>query len=356
VTRKRRRSRGRSLLSRRALLTLLGTGAVGIGSVYGTGAFSRVAGDRTVDVDPASDDEALLGVDIRDPSGRSGERVTLLELTNQFAEPVETVTASVDGASNAPVDVSGLRTPDRLAVGESGEITAPLSCGSDASGNADVSVTASGPDTSVTLTRSVPVACRAPTGVCDPRLIPSGCTVDAIPSGGKKSTDCSVVIERDGEYESENEAGVDIGGALDITATESISLSTSGNTAISDYLRLNTSGEVEVEISGTPTVGGPIQVDAGSSSVTITGNASANGGLCVKSDGETEVEITGNATIDGDLEVESGSGEDASVSLSGNATVTGDLSAQSDGDGEIEIEGCSRVQGTVSPQTACSGG
>jgi hypothetical protein len=153
------------VLSRRALLTLLGTGGIGVGSVYGTGAFSRVAGDRSIDVDPASDDDTLLGIDIRNPSGRTGERVTLLELTNQFVEPVETVTASVDGPSNAPVDVSGLRTPDRLAVGESGEITAPLSCGSDASGSADVSVTASGADTSVTLTRSVPVACRVPTGV-----------------------------------------------------------------------------------------------------------------------------------------------------------------------------------------------
>jgi hypothetical protein len=194
--------------------------------------------------------------------------------------------------------------------------------------------------------------------VCDRRPIPSGCTVDAIPSKGKKNTDCSVVVDEGGEYENENIANLTVDGALDITAGESISLGLT-SVDISEYLSLDaTGGSVEIsKITGNTTIGGPIQIDAGSVEIEkITGSVSANGGLCVKSDGEVELTVTGNATIDGDLEVRAGSGEDATVNLKRNATVTGDLTIQTEGDADIEAAGCSRVQGTVSPTNACSDG
>jgi len=81
MARKRKRSRGGSGsgVSRRSLLLLAGTGALGVTGAYSSGAFDSVSGDRAFGVGTSGDDTALLGIDIEEREGVDGETITLLE-------------------------------------------------------------------------------------------------------------------------------------------------------------------------------------------------------------------------------------------------------------------------------------
>jgi hypothetical protein len=55
-------------LNRRNVLIGLGTVTAGSGVIFGTGAFSTVEADRTVSVETSQDTDALVGLEITDPS------------------------------------------------------------------------------------------------------------------------------------------------------------------------------------------------------------------------------------------------------------------------------------------------
>lgn len=379
MARKRRRKRGRSTggVSRRALLAALGLGSIGTASAYETGAFDAVAGERPFDIATAADGEALLGIEIQKPTGDDGDEVTLLTLTNQFDGPLESISASVASSSSAPVDASRLDVPDQLTAGESAPITAPLACesGGGASVEVSISITASGPDESVELTRPVPVTCRVPSsGVCDPRSIPPA---DEGPISEIRTTEDGVSVDFDATEDDVKITGnVTIRGALDISSDDTITVKYRGSGSVREYFRIAAPNDVELDARNPEITNGPLQIDAGGDAtveIKGKGNANISGGQCVKAGGtatvtlqnqtiEGDLEVTAsavdvtlkNTTIEGDLtvEVETGEddedGEDAedsnSVAISGNSTIAGDFRINGDSE-DITVSGCSKVAG-----------
>lgn len=355
MPRKRKRSRSRSggSVSRRSVLLLLGVGGIGAGSVYGSSAFDVVEGRRPFDVASVEDGNAFLEIEISDGIG-SGDDITLLTLTNRFDSPLNDVDVSVDSPSSGSVDASDVEAPTQLDPDESGEVAASLSCSSDADGDVEVSITATGPDESVELTRSVPVDCRTVGGGTDPcaHRSPAGCEVNSIPTkggssgngngnrgggggNGSASTDCSVVIDTGSEVD-EKLTNADIGGALDIDTEDELALTLTGNATVSGYLRLEASSEIEFTARGNPTVGGPVQFDT-SDEVTATIQTPVGGGLCVKRSGSVDLGLqSANAAVRGPVSITS-TGE---VDISGNgggAEIDGGLTIATDG--EVSIPG-----------------
>jgi len=383
MARKRRRKRGRSTggLSRRALLAALGLGGISTASAYETGAFDTVAGERPFDIATADDDEALLGVDIQGGTGDDGDPVTLLTLTNRFDGPLESISASIVSPSSVPVDAARLDVPTRLNPGESAPITVPLACSSDAGASVEVSITASGPDESVELTRSVPVTCQVPSrGVCDPRSIPPA---DEGPVDTIEDTQDGVSVLLDtAQREVKITGNVTIRGALDISSSGTITVKYRGNASVREYFRIEAPNDVTLDARNPEITNGPLQIDAGGDAtvdINGKGNAGIGGGQCVKAGGSADVTLQ-NQTIEGDLELTastvdvtiknttvegdltvglSGEGDDedggddedsegdedgSSVTISGNSTVEGDFRITGDSE-DISVSGCSKVRG-----------
>jgi hypothetical protein len=139
-------------LNRRKLLVGLGGITIGGGSLLGTGAFSSVEADRTVDVEVAGDSEAFLALaPTDDPNGAYAEisngtlEVTIgedagvnanaithidkvLQVTNQGTQEVVLYFEEVGGDGNtAAVDVGALT--EELVVDSVGEADQPTSNG-----------------------------------------------------------------------------------------------------------------------------------------------------------------------------------------------------------------------------------
>ncbi|WP_435552326.1 hypothetical protein [Natrinema sp. CGMCC1.2065] len=114
-------------MNRRNVLVGLGTIVAGGGAALGTGAFSTVEADRTVNVSTATDSEALLAIEVAaghgtatdgeasinldNPGNSSGLNVeartrynAILALTNQGSDPVS---ISLDSASIADGTING---------------------------------------------------------------------------------------------------------------------------------------------------------------------------------------------------------------------------------------------------------
>ncbi len=161
------RSRGSSeggLLTRRRLigvLLLAGGGAVGL---QGTGAFSSILSDRPFNLGTADDDSALLAFQSLDPTGQDGSDVELIRLTNQTENPITTI--SVNLASSSAL-ITSIETPPSLGAGQSGVVTATLSCAEETSEEVDFVITTSGSGQSVQLQRSVNVTCAPPAAPID---------------------------------------------------------------------------------------------------------------------------------------------------------------------------------------------
>ncbi|GAB3701645.1 hypothetical protein [Halorubrum pallidum] len=169
--RKRQRSRGDSsgLVSRRAVLGVLLTGGAAAAGVQGTGAFSTVTGDRQFSVGTADDDNALLGIDPRDPTGTSGDAVALFTVTNRFSEALTLEQVGVVDAGSLGIARTDLRIDQwTLQPGESTDIDAQLSCASGATDDVELSIRAvtTDRDESIELTRSTTVTCETNGGAC----------------------------------------------------------------------------------------------------------------------------------------------------------------------------------------------
>lgn len=308
----------------------LGGGALGATGFFTTGAFDSVAGSRPFDVATSEDDSALLGVDIKDPAGQSGQTVTLLELTNRFDEPFESIDAEVVSAGGG-VTLRNVGTPGYLSPGSSAPITAELSCSTDTQGTVDVAITVSGPDQSVDLTRSVEVSCASPDrDVCASRT-PPGCTVEEFPNG---KTDCSVVVGTVDDVPRRIGGGTRIGGAVDVTVSDELTTALSGS--VGEYLAIDGTDSIEFSTSGGSTVGGVVQLSS-SGSVTATLKGSVGEGVCVDESGELDVNVGGGGAVDGPLSL--ASNDEVDVDLTGRATV-GDVSVEStDGVGLTVADG-----------------
>jgi len=82
-------------------------------AIVGTSGYSMVQADRSTDVAVVDDDQAYIVIDETETDIPNGSTGTALEVTNQFAEPVE-VTATpthspdgitVEGFDSSPVEV-----------------------------------------------------------------------------------------------------------------------------------------------------------------------------------------------------------------------------------------------------------
>lgn len=393
--RKRNRTRSRTdsggTISRRTLMLLLGGGTVGATGYLVSGASDSVEADRFFGVRTANDNAAMLGIDLKNPSGTHGETVTLMELTNQFANTLDSISAAIVPAMNAPLNPGSIQTPQQLAPGETGVIQADLVCGTARKQTVDVAIEASNAEESVELVRSVPVSCTGvDTGVCAPRSVSPGCTQDTIPEWG--STDCSIVIHTTGKVREYIAGGVDIGGAVDVDTDDQVDIGVRGGATIAEYLRVVTPAEINFDISGGASIGDVVQFDT-QEDVSIDVRSSIGGGLCVKNgneidasvkqgghidgtvsltsndsvsldlsgnastgavqidapDGSVEVDIKQGSTIDGSLGVDSSGSVD--IGLSGNELIRGDISVDTDEEVEIELSGSSTFEGDISITT-----
>jgi hypothetical protein len=157
------------VLGRRSLIALAAA-LLALTLVSGTGGFSSVAADRSVDVAVANDDEALVGIE-KSHIDRCGANQVALTVTNRLGSDLHTVEATVLAASS-DVRATVMDTPEGLGVGDNGEITVRVNPATPANedagngdavdGTVDIRLTVKGDGTRVTLTRSVPVECPSP--------------------------------------------------------------------------------------------------------------------------------------------------------------------------------------------------
>jgi hypothetical protein len=157
------------MLGRRSLVALAAA-LLALTLVSGTGGFSSVAADRSVNVAVVDDDEAFVGIE-KGHIDRCGANQVALTVTNRLGSDLHTVEATVlDDDSDVRATV--MDTPGRLGVDDKshrGEITVrvnPATPANEDAGNGDavdgtiqVRLTVQGGGVRVGLTRSVAVEC-----------------------------------------------------------------------------------------------------------------------------------------------------------------------------------------------------
>lgn len=140
-------------MKRRALLGLAGT-SIGVGALYGTGAFSSVSAGRGVSVNAAEDPEnALLGIDITYENEEFGtanqgipDTVEVTDLINNLSENINSINAEVtsiieEDDNDKLVVANELELKDGISS-EDDPVAIELGCGGDeAEGVSDVVIT-----------------------------------------------------------------------------------------------------------------------------------------------------------------------------------------------------------------------
>lgn len=124
----------------------MGTVAAGGSALLSSGALSDVESQRTVRAETVGDESAYLGLTYPEINVCAGQ-VTLVMITNQSKEPLTGFAIddiSVDGAT-----IENIQTPDPLAVGESGGVTADAECAGTETATVTFTVEATGSETDV---------------------------------------------------------------------------------------------------------------------------------------------------------------------------------------------------------------
>ena len=340
--RSRDRSRGGSsgIVSRRRVIGVLATGGIGAAALEGTGAFSAVDSQRDLSVVSAGDDEAFLRITGGRASGSDGDTVTLFELTNQFDQPLTTISATVV-SSGTPIDPQTIQTPDELSAGGSGDVQATVDC--DADGTVEIQFVASNENQRVEFTRTAQVACEN-FNVCAPRELPSGCVVNKLP---KKSTDCSVIIDTPNQITERIAGNTTVRGAAEFRSQSQIDLTFRGNSTIQEYLKVDTSSQIDLDLGGNSRVQGVVKVQT-ESQLDFDVSTPVNGGICVENAGEVTL-TPRNAAIDG--EVSLSSTDQVTIESLKNAT-TGPIAIDADGQVKFNKTRNSTVTGPVSVTAA----
>lgn len=115
-------------MKRRTFVLGIGTTTAGGSAILGTGAFSSVETQRAVTIETVGDEDAYLRLTYNQEIDFECETATtLLWITNQLKGPITDVAFDVVGTSDE-IDVSDVRVPDELGVGEKGAIEATLIC------------------------------------------------------------------------------------------------------------------------------------------------------------------------------------------------------------------------------------
>lgn len=340
--RSRDRSRGGSsgIVSRRGVIAALAAGGIGAAALEGTDAFSVVDSQRDLSVVSTDDNEAFMRIAGGQASGSNGDTVTLFQLTNQFDQPLTTISATVV-SSGTPIDPQTVQTPTDLAPGGSGDVRATVDC--DTNGAVKIQFVASNENQRVEFTRTAQVTCES-INVCAPRGLPSGCTVNKVPN---KSTDCSVVIDTSNQIKEQISGDITIGGAAEFRSESQIDLNLRGNSDIREYLKVDTPSQIDLSIGGNSRVQGVVKVLT-ESQLDFDISTRVDGGVCVEDAGEVKLS-PGDATIGGEVSLTST--DQVTVDKFDNST-TGGITI--DAAGQVKFNGAenSTVSGPVSVTAA----
>ncbi|OYR74594.1 hypothetical protein [Halorubrum ezzemoulense] len=340
--RSRDRSRGGSsgIISRRGVIAALAVGGIGAAALESTGAFSAVDSRRDVSVVSTDDDEAFMRITGGQVSGSDGDTVTLFGLTNQFDQPLTSVSATVVSSGN-PIDPGTVQTPDRLSPGGSGDVRAALNCGTD--GAVKLRIVAASANQRVEFTRTAQVTCES-VDVCAPRRLPAGCTVNEVPNN---STDCSVVIDTPNQIKEQITGNTTIGGAAEFHSKSQIDLTLRGNSEIRKYLKVKTPSQIGLDFGGNSRVQGGVKIRS-KSQLDFGVSTHVEGGICVEDAGEVKL-TPSNATIDGEVSLTSN--DQVTVDSLKNAT-TGPITIDASGQVKFDKTRNSTVNGPVSVTAA----
>lgn len=353
MARKRDRSRSRSRddnsgsLSRRAAL-VTGGGILVSAGAYASGAFDSLTGERPLQIATSSDANALLGVAERAQDGTSGTDVTLFEVTNRFDDPLQFISVRLLNPTGAPVDPSSISTPASLAPGESGPITAQLSCSTANSQTLRAQIDAATASESVTLSRQVSVRCTPPVqGVCDPREL-TGCVDDRdqFPKGKypppQASASCHLRVDATGElsavaagnFTPENHVVVQageldldvtgqaaIGKSLRLESSDDLDISVGKNASIEGVLQLDSGGEITTEIapSESPSLGGLCGQTASSFTAAFE-RTEVDGAIEVSADGDADITLQEATQVDGPVTI---TGSETTITVEGDSSIAG---------------------------------
>jgi len=152
---------------------LLGVALALLLTLQGTSGYTAVAGDRSVQIAVAPDDQAYLGVDSEDrtlPVGHN-EDVQLLTLTNNAPTRLTDVQVRIDDGTGPPPIISDRATVgptgSSVPVGESVAVTADVTCAPGHKEQFKLYVTATNNTFRSELSRTVTVHCEQPPGEPD---------------------------------------------------------------------------------------------------------------------------------------------------------------------------------------------
>ncbi len=296
--RKRDTSRGKSggIVSRRTVIGILAVGGIGAVGLQGTGAFDAINSQREFGVSTANDENALLGVTSEGVSGFDLDTVTLLQLTNQLGEPLDSISAQIVSSSTL---VDSIDAPEALDVSETGEVQATLTC--ENSGTVDVKITASSRNEEIELIQPVDVECKT-LPVCAARELPSGGTINSIPKGKNKQTDSSVVIDKSGQIK-ETISGVSIGGAAEFRTGSQVTLTFDGNTTIDEYVKVDAPSQIDFALRGNAVIKNGVKI-LSESQLDFEIENFINNGVCIDKAGEVKFSAR-DATVDGEVSMSS---------------------------------------------------
>lgn len=127
----------------------------------GTGAFTSVNGDRGMAVSVASDQRAMLGVDIDETDGVvGGDSFTVLDLIDNFSPGTSVQVTDVSVPSSAPIAVAGDSAGSALPAAVD-DTSVEATCEETADDQTvTVTVTVEGDGLTVTKHKEVPVTCE----------------------------------------------------------------------------------------------------------------------------------------------------------------------------------------------------
>lgn len=161
----------------------------------GTGGFSAMAADRSLQVSVVEDEHAFLGIEVVEREGTVGNtQFTLLELTDNFGQDVDVDEVTV-ASEDAPIEVelpSEATSTDGDFLAMDDTLDVPVSCTEPTDGAVDVTlhIVASGTGVTVVKDKTVGVECSPPAesnpgvGPTDPETVQfRGCGNVFVPDG-----------------------------------------------------------------------------------------------------------------------------------------------------------------------------
>ena len=301
--RKRSRSRdrsGNSGVSRRAVLGLVLAGGAGLAGAQQTGAFSSVTGDRGFDVQTASDQNALLGIETYASEGQSGSSVPIFTLSNRFSGQLTIDQVSVISSGSLGITRDDLSLSKwTLGSGEQSDIEATISCGQSTTDDITLEIAASTDDESIELTRSATVTCQQNSDPCagDPRRVIDNTEEDiddpgvviVISSNSKLSGSVSdarcVILKEDAEVTGEVSANNNI--SLGEKAQIKGEVEAGGNVSLGE----------KAQIEDNVCAGGSVSLDPKS---VVKGDVTAGGSITVDKQAQIKGEANSGATCEDD--------------------------------------------------------